>query len=141
MTPTASPGLMTRLACGLYEVLLLAGVLVLAGFVLVPFGQVLNHDNTSLQLYNRAWMMLVITVYFTWFWTHGGQTLPMKTWRMRVVRRDGGALSPALALARMLLVFLGIALLGLPFAWAFADPEGLYLHDRLLGTRLIRITG
>ncbi len=129
-----------RLACGLYEMLLVLGVLMLAGFVLVPFGTVLNHDEASRHLYTQAWMLLVVTIYFTWFWSHGGQTLPMKTWRLRLCMADGGTVSPQRALARFGLALAGVGIAGLHFAWALVDPEGLFLHDRLLGTRIVRIS-
>lgn len=136
-----APGALVRLACAAYEGLLLSGALLLAGFVLVPLGQALNHDAASLQLYNRAWMLLLATLYFSWFWSHGGQTLPMKTWRLTLMRRDGRALTQAQGVVRMAVV-VGLSLLsfGLNYAWVLVDPEGQAVHDRLLGMRLVRRT-
>ena len=72
------------------------------------------------------------------FWTRGGQTLPMKTWRIRLVRADtGGPVNAARAVHRYLLAVLGLAAAGLGFAWALFDRDGLFLHDRMAGTMLV----
>ena len=39
----------------------------------------------------QAFLFVVLGIYFIWFWSHGGQTLAMKTWHIRLVDRDGGA--------------------------------------------------
>ena len=77
--------------------------------------------------------------YFTWFWTHGGQTLPMQTWKLRVVSTNGDPVSRKQAIARYLFAVIGIFLLGCGIFWALFDRERLFLHDRLAGTRVIRI--
>lgn len=102
-------------------------------------------------------------LYFIWQWTHGGQTLPMKTWRIRVVAADGSALGPWRALGRYLLgwlwlvpgwavasllqvhdLTLGLLLLASNCALlaicALFDKERQFLTDRLAGTRLIVAT-
>ena len=47
----------------------------------------------------------MLGIYFVWFWSRG-QTLAMKTWHIRVVRRDGNPLTQAQALGRYLLSWL-----------------------------------
>lgn len=129
-----TPGIARRLASLLYEVLLLAALLLVATFpYLAVFG-----DSThgwrrgALQL----WVVFVCGAYFVWFWTRGGQTLPMKTWNIKVVREDGAPLGAARAFHRYFLAVLGTLALGLGFAWALADRDRQFLHDRLAGTRL-----
>ena len=85
----------------------------------------------------QAWVLVVWGGYFTWFWARGGQTLPMKTWRIRVVRRDGAPLGFARALHRYVLAVLGVMAAGLGFAWALIDRDRQFLHDRLAGTALV----
>jgi uncharacterized RDD family membrane protein YckC len=80
---------------------------------------------------------LVLLVYFVWFWLHGGQTLAMKTWRIRLVSSDGLPLRPGQALLRYLLSWPSVVLGGAGLAWALLDRDGQFLHDRLAGTRLI----
>jgi uncharacterized RDD family membrane protein YckC len=63
----------------------------------------------------------------------------MKTWRMRVQRIDGRLVSPRQAALRFVLACWGLALLGAGFFWALADRDRQFLHDRLAGTRVVRL--
>lgn len=154
------PGILRRLACLLYEGLLLLALLLIAAFPVAGLkgAALVGVPHLLFQLYLCA----VVAAYFTWFWTHGGQTLPMKTWRFRLLAADGKALSPQRALLRLAVATLfylpaGVALvlvffpqrvsalasmwLVLPmFAtwwWAQFDGDRQFLHDRLAGTRLV----
>ena len=77
---------------------------------------------------------------FVAFWTRGGQTLPMKTWRIRLVRHDGAPVGVGRAVHRYLLAVLGLAAAGVGFAWALVDRDRQFLHDRLAGTALVEAT-
>lgn len=77
--------------------------------------------------------------YFIWFWTHGGQTLAMQTWKIRVVTVDGNTLDKRKAITRYLIAVIGIMLFGIGILWALIDRDHQFLHDRLAGTRIIRI--
>jgi uncharacterized RDD family membrane protein YckC len=100
----------------------------------------LNHDAGSplMRALFRAWLLLLIGGYFVYCWVRGGQTLAMKTWRLRVATRNGGALSWRQATARYVVAVLGVGLFGLGLLWALIDPERQFLHDRLAGTRIFR---
>ena len=37
----------------------------------------------------QAFLFLVLGLYFAWFWSHGGQTVAMKTWHIRLLTHDG----------------------------------------------------
>ena len=129
-----TPGIARRLASGLYECLILAALLLIATFpFLAVFGDATHGwRRGALQL----WVLLVCGAYFVWFWTRGGQTLPMKTWNLRVVREDGAALNPARAAHRYFLAVLGTFALGMGFFWALFDRDRQFLHDRLAGTAI-----
>ena len=45
-------------------------------------------------------MLVVAAAYFVGFWSHGGQTLPMKTWHIRLVREDGSKIGIARVVIR-----------------------------------------
>jgi uncharacterized RDD family membrane protein YckC len=130
-----APGLGRRFASALYDVLMVAALVLVATF---PFLAIFG-DSTSgwrrhvLQL----WVIAVAGAYFTWFWTHGGQTLPMKTWKLKLLRSDGSGVSLWRALHRYLLAVLGLLALGLGFLWALVDRDRQFLHDRLAGTALV----
>lgn len=138
MTPPAAlraPGLGRRLASALYDLLVLAALVLVATFpFLALFGDSIHGWRRHVL---QLWVVLVCGAYFVWFWTRGGQTLPMKTWRIRVVRFDGAAVDPVRALNRYLLALLGLLAAGLGFAWALIDRDRQFLHDRLAGTALV----
>jgi uncharacterized RDD family membrane protein YckC len=130
-----APGIGRRLASGLYEMLILVALVFIATLPFsYVFGEAIHGWRRHLL---QAWVVFVTAAYFVWFWTHGGQTLPMKTWRFKVVRADGGPLGWVQALHRYLIAVLGFLALGLGFLWAFFDRERLFLHDRLAGTALV----
>ncbi len=120
-----------------YESLILAAVLFIASFIF----HIVFRDTSSI-LFRPAfqlYLLLVAGVYFTWFWTHGGQTLPMQTWKLRVVSADGQRVRLKQAFARYLFAVIGIFLLGCGILWALFDRDGLFLHDRLAGTRIVNV--
>jgi uncharacterized RDD family membrane protein YckC len=129
-----TPGFVRRLACAVYEWLILTALVLIATFPYLA----LAGDSTS--GYRRhvlqAYVVLVVGAYFVGFWTHGGQTLAMKTWRMRLVSADGGRIDAARAVRRYLFALVGFAALGIGFLWALLDRDRQFLHDRLAGTRL-----
>jgi uncharacterized RDD family membrane protein YckC len=131
-----APRLARRLASGLYELLLLAALVMIATF---PFLAVFGLDATHGWRRNllQGWVLVVCGAYFVWFWTRGGQTLAMKTWRIRVVRDDGRPLEVSRAVRRYLLSVLGFFAAGLGFLWALVDRDRQFLHDRLAGTSIV----
>ena len=135
-TAPRAPGILRRLACAVYESLLLAALVLIATF---PFLALLGDATHGWRRHVlQLWVIAVAGAYLVGFWSRGGQTLAMKTWRIRLVRDDGGPVGPGLATHRYLLALLGLAAAGLGFAWALVDRERQFLHDRLAGTRLVR---
>jgi uncharacterized RDD family membrane protein YckC len=130
-----APALARRLASALYDLLLVVALVFVATFPFLAF------FGDSTQGWRRhvlqVWVVFVIGAYFVWFWTRGGQTLPMKTWRIKVVRWDGRPVGAARAVHRYVIALLGTAALGLGFVWAIFDRDRQFLHDRLAGTALI----
>lgn len=135
--PPPLAGLVVRGASLVYEVILLAPVLFLGGWLFLAF----THDAASpvMRVAFRAWLVLVMGGYFVYCWVRGGQTLAMKTWRLRVASRDGGSLSWTRGAARYVLALLGVGLLGVGLLWALLDPQHQFLHDRIAGTRIFRV--
>lgn len=133
----AAAGVARRLLSLTYESLLLAAV-GLAGMLPV----VLFTDGWA-PIWKRPLHQLYLVAlpgaYFVWQWTRGGQTLAMKTWRLKLVTRAGAALTPGIALRRYGFALLSVALGGTGFLWAFFDRDRQFLHDRLAGTRIIAV--
>lgn len=153
----STPSIKRRLASMLYESMLLFGVIAFAGALF----SVLLEQRHALYLRQQLQYVLfvVLALYFIWFWTHGGQTLAMKTWRIRLVDANGTAVGYGRALLRYLLAWAWF-LPGLALAWAIGaqgwmlilipaanlmlwtltpwlDPHRQFLHDRIAGTRLV----
>jgi uncharacterized RDD family membrane protein YckC len=124
-----------RLACLLYEGLVVFAVLLIGFFlpqtVLSGFGLGLTGKGLWIHV------IVLLLVYFTWFWLHGGQTLPMKTWKVQLINNDGGRIRPAQALLRYLAAWPSILLFGVGIFWALFDQDKQYLHDRIAGTRIV----
>ena len=119
-----------------YESLLLLGVL--AALLVLPhvlLGAFAHRLAAPVILQTHGFIVLLI--YFLWFWSNSGQTLAMKTWRIRLVTHDGQAVRPAQALIRYLLCWPSLLLGGAGILWALFDREQLFLHDRLAGTQLV----
>lgn len=154
---STTPGFRRRLACFVYEGLLLFGVLMFAGYLYSSLTQQRHALQGTLGL--QAFLFVVLGIYFGWFWAEGRQTVAMKTWHLRIVTRDGRPLTQARAVARYVaawlwfvpaLAWLGAsgvrsggavaAALGLGIAGyallARLTPSRQYLHDVLCGTRL-----
>ena len=151
-----APALFPRMGSWLYEGLLLFGVVFIAGYLFGTLTQTRNAMDNRLAL--QAFLFCVLAVYFVWFWTRG-QTLAMKTWRIRVVDIRGRALTQQRALLRYLLVWIwcgpplftaylqswGLAGTSCVFfvwvaVWAALShlhPKKQFWHDELAGTRLV----
>lgn len=131
----STPKFITRLACMLYEGLLLLAVLFFVAFIFLALTQAFKVPKLVFQIY----LSLAVAGYFIWFWTHGGETLAMKTWRIRLVTTDGSTLSLWQALRRVALASLSLGLCGLGIIWALFDKDRQFWHDHMGGTRLIRV--
>ena len=154
-----APPLLRRMACWIYEGVLLFAVVFVAGFLFSALGQVRDAMDPRRPLL-QAFLFVVFGIYFTWFWTRGGQTLAMKTWKIRMVDRAGRPVRQARALVRYgcswiwflppLALFavwtpqpghVAGVVLGWVALWALASrlhPQRQFWHDALAGTRLIR---
>jgi uncharacterized RDD family membrane protein YckC len=136
--PLRAAGLGRRLASLVYEGMLVLAVLFAAAFA---FQVTASGPPGPLEGWTRhifqGYLFLVAGFYFVWPWARGGQTLPMKTWKLRLVRADGAPLGPRRALARYALSWLSVLSIGAGFAWAVFDRDRQFLHDRLAGTRIV----
>jgi uncharacterized RDD family membrane protein YckC len=155
--PLIAPPLARRMACWLYEGMLLFALVFVAGWLFSALGQVRSGMDERRPLL-QAFLFVVFGIYFGWFWSRG-QTLAMKTWNIRVVDRAGQRLSQSRALLRYLCCWLwflpplavlspfelsgaeyAVLLLGWVAVWAVLSrfhPQRQFWHDALAGTRLV----
>jgi len=151
-----APSLRRRMACLVYEVLILFGIGLLPGAVGALLLAITGHpQDTALRVIAFA----IYGMYFVWFWSRRGQTLPMQTWHIRLVTEDGQRPSVARASMRYLAGCAWIAPASL-LAWANGwtrwqflvavgvgvvvyallarlHPQRQFWHDALCKTRLI----
>ena len=137
VAPARPAGLRRRLASLVYEALLLFAVFFLAGAVYKAlFGDPVDVRG---RVFHELFLLLVAGVYLMAQWLRGGQTLPMKTWRLRLESADGGPILPGQALLRYVCAVASCFLLGLGFLWALVDRDRQFLHDRMAGTRVVQL--
>ncbi len=119
----------------LYESLIVFAIAFFAGlaFYGATHGRLSGNARVVFQLY----LFLVLGAYFIACWSRGGRTLPMQTWKMRVVRRDNLPVGVERAALRYVLAWPSLLLFGIGFFWAFFDRDRQFLHDRLAGTRIV----
>jgi uncharacterized RDD family membrane protein YckC len=128
------PGVLRHLAAMVYDLLIVLAVLImLAGLALfVRAGNPVDPQSLPFRL-------LLITgwwAYYTWSWTHGGQTVGMRAWRFVLRREDGRPVGPGRASLRFVTAWVSALAAGLGFLWRLVDAGQLTWHDRLSGTRL-----
>ena len=152
----ATPGLRRRMACWLYEGLLMFGVVFISGYLFGTLSQTRNALDNRHAL--QAFLFVIFGIYFVWFWAKG-QTLAMKTWNIRLVDRHNAPVSQKRALLRYCLSWMwflppllaispftlsggevAVLLLGWVFVWALLSrlqPDRQFWHDAWAGTRLV----
>ena len=117
-------GLSRRLAALCYDLLLVIALAFAATFALLPLTRgeaILASTPGGLGLLYRALLLLLAFGYFGGSWTHSGQTLGMKAWRIELVTAAGDRLRWPAAMTRFLLGT-GMALLAVLGAWYLRRP-------------------
>lgn len=138
VTSSGIPKLWQRLLCLLYDFLLLFAVIFMASLVFVPLFS--SIDPLYFKPFYQFYLLTIMGVYFIWFWTHGGQTLAMQTWKLRLVDANGGgSITKKQAITRYLLALLVYPFFCIGIIWIFFDRDRQFLHDRIAGTRIIKL--
>ena len=134
---TKQAGLLRRLAAGFYDLLLLASVLFLATALALPIthGKAVEPGNTLFNLY----LLTVSFGYYGYFWCHGGQTLGLRAWKVKVIGINGQPVGRHQAFIRFIIGTVSFLAFGLGFVWSLYDKNGLTWHDRASKTLVVRI--
>lgn len=134
MTDTFTPsGLLRRLMVIFYDTLLLFSVVFFAGMLAYPITHAQNSPGYSLYLFCTCFF------YFGWQWTHGGQTLAMGTWRVRLQAANGGVVTWRQALVRFFVAMVSWSVFGLGFLWSWFDAKQRTWHDIASDTYLVKL--
>jgi uncharacterized RDD family membrane protein YckC len=155
--------LLHRYAALGYEGLLLAAIVLVVGFLTLPATPpgsstgVLAVPPLPARVLCACLVFGATGLYFTWSWTAGRRTLPMKTWRLVLIRADGHTVDGRTAVLRYLGAWIGPLaalaahaalqpvnlgghaawLVAVGYLWPFVDPDRQFLHDRIAGTRIV----
>ena len=125
-----------RLISLAYEGVLLFAILFVASYLFLSLAR--DAQSGLPRLAFQIYVLAVCGAYFVFCWARGGQTLPMKTWRIRLVTGQGDSLAVSRALQRYLLA-VPCMLSGIGVLWALFDRDRQFLHDRLAKTCIVRV--
>jgi len=153
-----TPGLWRRMACWMYEGMLLFGVVFIAGYLFGTLSQTRNAMDNRHAL--QAFLFVVFGIYFGWFWSQG-QTLAMKTWHIRLVDSRGTPISQTRAVGRYIVSWMwflpplaaiewmqlsGLTTLLIVVLWVVVwallsrtHQQQQFWHDQWAGTRLVTV--
>ena len=132
--------MLRRLASMLYESLLLFAVAFIGTWVFQFAAGTLRIEGWRMHLL-QLFLLALFAAYFLWCWLRSGQTLAMKTWRIRLVARNGHArLAPRAALLRFIYALVLVPTT-IGIFWAMVDRDRQFLHDRLAGSLLVPAPG
>lgn len=119
------PSLFRRLAAWFYDALIISAVMMIAGgFAMAVIASLLhfhllnvsNYEDVSAyltyhpqaSLLYTGYLAFVIVGFYSYFWTHGGQTLGMRAWKLKLQNKDGSPLSISQSLIRATTSALGL---------------------------------
>ena len=122
--------LFRRSAAFLYDCLLLIALffVITAAVIAVNDGQAIQHF-----LY-KVFLFAVGFLFFDWFWRHGGQTLGMRAWRIRVEGENTDSITQKQSLIRYIC---GSLLFGITLLYMFTSTRKEALHDKLSRTKIV----
>jgi len=128
--PPEYAGLARRLMAIIYDLFLLVALLFIATGVAIAF----NHGNAiepgqRLYPFYVSGLLVVSFGFYGWFWTHGGQTLGMKTWKMKLQQYNGHPVTWTLAFIRFMTAIISWSAVGLGFFWSLFHPQRRTWHD------------
>lgn len=129
-----NPGFWRRMAAQAYDMILLLAVLFVATAIILPFND--GEAFSSKQFFYPAYLLLVSFIFYGWFWTHGGQTLGLRAWKLVVLTSDQHPINWKQAAIRFGAALLSWLALGAGFFQIIADKNNYSWHDRLSKTYL-----
>lgn len=128
-------GLLRRLAAVAYDTLLVVALFVIPTSLVLAIrgGEPIPPGDVMYQLL----LIATAAAFFVGFWTHGGQTLGMRAWRLRVEEKSGAPVTLRIGLLRFAVGVVSCAAFGLGMWWILIDPDKRTLYDRAAGTRVV----
>ena len=146
MSPETMPSLRRHLMALVYDtflvvpIVMLTTALIMGLYVTILPPPAAQADNVALPpAAVQSGALLSISLFYFIFWRRGGQTLGMQAWRIKLVGINGARADTGQLVTRLFAAILAYGFFGLGLAWRFVDRDGLYLHDRISGTKLVQL--
>ena len=132
--PSAS--LIKQLAAMLYDSFLILAILFVATVIALLFNKGEAIESSPVF---TLYLVLVIFLFYSWFWSKCGQTLGMRVWKIQIINDYGRNPTWQVCILRLVFAVFSMACLGLGYWWRLFRPYTW--HDRLSQTRIIDISG
>ncbi|MDG1688838.1 MAG: RDD family protein [Gammaproteobacteria bacterium] len=128
------PGPFRHLIIVVYDLLLLLSSWLLATLLIVALngGEAIGQGNP----FFFGYLFLVSFAFYGWFWTHGGQTLGMRSWRVFLLSYSNGPVTWQQAFLRFAVSIIACLPLGLGIWWQYLGKDKISWPDSLSGTYL-----
>lgn len=133
---------MRRIGAMFYDFMLALSFVIVAGFfftaVVMSLFSIENVQAGSPAAKGIFALVVLMTFgFYGWFWTHGGQTLGMRAWKLKLVRQDSETITWLQALFRFCYAIMSWIPLGAGYLWMLIDKKKLSWHDRISKTYII----
>jgi uncharacterized RDD family membrane protein YckC len=127
--------LFRRLASIVYDIFILFALLLFSTSIalLLNQGHSLGKNNLLFTLY----LISMIGFFYCWFWTHGGQTLGMQAWKIKVVDQNLHPITWRMAIKRFIFAVPSVSFFGLGYITSFFNHNKLSVHDWASKTRVV----
>ncbi len=128
------PSLFRMLGVMFYDSIVLLSILFLASLIAV----IINDSEAISQgnLFFIAYLFGVSWLFYAWFWTHGGQTVGMRAWKVVLLSEQQKNVSWRQATLRFAAAVLSWLPLGLGFWWPYLKGNNRSWRDKFSTTYL-----
>jgi uncharacterized RDD family membrane protein YckC len=145
ISTTAPANLLRRLAALIYDAFLLFAITLAYGLLLLLIKVIFNgtqgleevQPGPILQWLSFVGWLVALASYYFICWRKQGQTLGMKSWRLRLQQPDGSLATPEQCIKRSILATLSLAIAGIGYLWCLIPSTKACLHDIYSGTEVV----
>lgn len=120
------PGFFRYLAAIFYDLILVIALFFVATAILLPFNQ---GEAIRSTLIFPLYLLGVSFLFYGWFWTHGGQTLGLRAWKLRIVNHNQEDISWKQSFIRYITACCSWSILGLGIFWRLWQKDSKTWHD------------
>jgi uncharacterized RDD family membrane protein YckC len=133
-----------RLAALVYDSLILMALSMGYGALITSINVVFGAKGQDYQpmlhnpLYFIGWVAVLVG-FFIYSWCKSGQTIGMKTWRIRLIPQDPNATGISLRQALLRCVFgtTGMLFLGAGYWYYWLNKDGFTWHDKMTASKVV----